>query len=288
MPRNFNDLRLNADVKLEAHPLAAKEDAQLHSGERGGAAPRLSTARRRACWPPSPDSARPEATRTRFACPERPRGGDQIGGSARSRPRHRGIPLARRSLRPQQRRSQDRFRRLTAGRRRLLLLGGARRSAARALRSRCRQPASGLLYFKTALEAAGQSAFDIHAGHPDQTANLAPSKYAFVVLSDVGALPGGFENELRDYVRGGGSVLIALGHNSMAGGKVPVTGQKIVRIALLRPRRRPLPDRRLARPLAPFHSKGQRLGRREISTRHQGRARQRARRRATLAIRPRC
>ena len=50
----------------------------------------------------------------------------------------------------------------------------------------------GLLYFKAALEASGQSAFEIDPATPDQTANLSPAKYAFVVLSDVGALPGGF------------------------------------------------------------------------------------------------
>jgi len=87
----------------------------------------------------------------------------------------------------------------------------------------------GLLYFKTALDAAGQSAFDVSPVTTDQTANLSPSKYAFVVLADVGALPATFENQLRDYVRGGGSVLITLGRHSMGrDGKVPVTGDKIV------------------------------------------------------------
>ena len=87
----------------------------------------------------------------------------------------------------------------------------------------------GLLYFKTALESAGQSAFDITPSTVDQTANLSPSKYAFVVLSDIGTLPATFENQLRDYVRGGGSVLVALGHHSLNfGGKVPVAGQKII------------------------------------------------------------
>jgi hypothetical protein len=80
-----------------------------------------------------------------------------------------------------------------------------------------------LLYFKDALEASGQSAFDIQPVMAEQTANLSPAKYAFVVLSDVSVLPGGFENELRDYVRGGGSALIALGHNSMVKMKVPVS-----------------------------------------------------------------
>jgi hypothetical protein len=86
---------------------------------------------------------------------------------------------------------------------------------------------AGLFYFKTALEASGQDAFTIDAAATEQTANLNPSKYAFVVLSDVGALPGGFENELRNYVRGGGSVLVALGHNSMVRSKVPVSDDHI-------------------------------------------------------------
>src|SRR6185312_2444608 len=51
-----------------------------------------------------------------------------------------------------------------------------------------------LLYFKTALEASGQTAFEIDGAPADQVANLSPSKYAFVVLSDVGALPATFEN----------------------------------------------------------------------------------------------
>jgi len=86
----------------------------------------------------------------------------------------------------------------------------------------------GLLYFKSALEASGQSAFEIDPAIVDQTTNLSPAKYAFVVLSDIGALPPPFENQLRDYVRAGGSVLIALGHRSVGLSKVPVSGDAIV------------------------------------------------------------
>jgi len=35
----------------------------------------------------------------------------------------------------------------------------------------------------------------------DQTANVALSQYAFVVISDVGSLPVSFEKSLREYVR---------------------------------------------------------------------------------------
>jgi hypothetical protein len=85
----------------------------------------------------------------------------------------------------------------------------------------------GLLYFKAALEASGQDAFVIDPAAVEQTTNVSPSKYAFVVLSDVGAIPGGFENQLRDYVRTGGSVLISLGHLSVAHSKVPVSDTNI-------------------------------------------------------------
>jgi hypothetical protein len=85
----------------------------------------------------------------------------------------------------------------------------------------------GLLYFKAALESSGQSAFQIDPASSEQTANLSPSKYAFIVLSDVGGLPPAFENELKSYVRGGGSVLIALGRMSVARMKVPVSDERI-------------------------------------------------------------
>ena len=84
-----------------------------------------------------------------------------------------------------------------------------------------------LVYFRAALDASGESAFEMDPVSPLQVANLSPSKYAFVVLSDIGTLPGGFENELRSYVRGGGSVLIALGRNAVTRTKVPVSDEHV-------------------------------------------------------------
>jgi hypothetical protein len=84
-----------------------------------------------------------------------------------------------------------------------------------------------LLYFKAALEASGQSAFVIDPAAADQTANVAPAQYAFVVISDVGALPEPFEKSLRSYVRDGGAALIALGHSAMGRREVPVSGLAI-------------------------------------------------------------
>ncbi|MGD0499840.1 MAG: BatA domain-containing protein [Bryobacteraceae bacterium] len=85
----------------------------------------------------------------------------------------------------------------------------------------------GLLYFKPALEASGQSAFLIDSASPEQVANVSPGRYAFVVLDDVGPLPAQFENELKNYVRDGGSVLITLGGNAAALTRVPVSDVRV-------------------------------------------------------------
>jgi hypothetical protein len=78
-----------------------------------------------------------------------------------------------------------------------------------------------LLYFKDALEASGQSAFAIDPATPDQLANAPLEQYAFVVLSDA-APSAAFEARLAEYVRGGGSLLVALGRTLAERSKVPV------------------------------------------------------------------
>jgi len=79
------------------------------------------------------------------------------------------------------------------------------------------------LYFRTALESSAEPAFTLTAATPEQAANLTPSKYAFIVLSDIPPLSRGFENTLRDYVRAGGSVLEILGRQSGGHGTVALT-----------------------------------------------------------------
>ena len=49
-----------------------------------------------------------------------------------------------------------------------------------------------------------------------------------MVLSDVGSLPAGFEDALRDYVRAGGSLLVALGRESALRNRVPVFDAAII------------------------------------------------------------
>ena len=64
----------------------------------------------------------------------------------------------------------------------------------------------GLLYFRTALEAAGESAFDIDAGDdgPDRPISIRPSTPSWCCPT-WRRMPGNFENALREYVRGGGA-----------------------------------------------------------------------------------
>jgi hypothetical protein len=86
------------------------------------------------------------------------------------------------------------------------------------------------LYFGDALGSAAESAFALQMVTLEQAANLAPAKYAFVVLANVAALPASFENELLKYVRGGGSVLIALGTSAAGRSRVPIFGDSIQEI----------------------------------------------------------
>jgi hypothetical protein len=84
-----------------------------------------------------------------------------------------------------------------------------------------------VLYYQTALDASNEAAFVLEPVAVEQVANVSPSKYAVVVLSDVASLPGAFEGELQKYVRGGGAVLIALGRMSATHPRVPVFDEAI-------------------------------------------------------------
>ena len=83
------------------------------------------------------------------------------------------------------------------------------------------------LFYRSALESVSEAGFTLEPLAVEQAANQSLSKYAFVVLSDVGSMPPGLENILRAYVAGGGSLLIALGHLSAALTHVPVSNETI-------------------------------------------------------------
>jgi hypothetical protein len=84
------------------------------------------------------------------------------------------------------------------------------------------------LYFRDALAAAAEKAFNLEAVTVDQVASIQPSTYAFVVLSDVPSMPASFEDGLMKYVRSGGSVLIAVGTSAARQPHVAVFGENIV------------------------------------------------------------
>jgi Aerotolerance regulator N-terminal/von Willebrand factor type A domain len=82
-------------------------------------------------------------------------------------------------------------------------------------------------YFSNALSSAAESAFALQSVTTEQAASVSFSKYAFVVLSNVTALPASLEKDLLGYVRGGGSVLMALGTAAAGRSRVPIFGNTI-------------------------------------------------------------
>jgi hypothetical protein len=227
MPPNFNDLRLNADVKLEPHPLVTKETPNF-TVENVVAPRRVFDSKK----------SRVLATIAGFGVHKDMRNVTLVLNGRAVETKTVEVPEIGRatveflSLDVPYGRNKGEVRIDSADSLPAddVFYFSVERSDPRpALFVHDADGSGGLLYFKTALDAAGQSAFDVTPVTADLTTNLSPSKYAFVVLSDVGAVPATFENQLRDYVRGGGSVLIALGRHSLGfGGKVPVTGQKIL------------------------------------------------------------
>ncbi len=85
-----------------------------------------------------------------------------------------------------------------------------------------------LLYFQSALEASPNEAFRLQAVEAGSTSGVDPSRYALVVLSDTGALPGGFESKLTEYVREGGSLFIAAGPAMARLRTIPVMGLPVL------------------------------------------------------------
>ena len=79
------------------------------------------------------------------------------------------------------------------------------------------------IYFSAALDAAAHASFVMQSVAANQSTDLDPTKFAFVVLSDTMALPSIFDHALSAYVAKGGSVLITLG-TSAAHRRIPLWG----------------------------------------------------------------
>jgi hypothetical protein len=84
------------------------------------------------------------------------------------------------------------------------------------------------LYVGAALSAAAQSAFSIESINVNEAADRKPSNYAFIILSDLNSLPSLLENSLTEYVRSGGSLLIAAGTSAGGRSQIPIFGAHII------------------------------------------------------------
>ena len=220
MPANFNDLRLNADIRLEPHPLVSKQTPNF--AVENVVAPRRVY---------SGAKTRVLATIAGFGTAASTRNVSLVlnGRVIESKPA--AVPESGRaavefnSLEVPYGRNQgavkiDPADSLTADD--TFYFSVERADPRHTLFVHDAANTRDLLFFKAALEASGQSAFAIDPASADQTANVEPSQYAFVVISDIGALPEPFEKSLRAYVRDGGGVLIALGRSSMGRTRVSV------------------------------------------------------------------
>lgn len=78
------------------------------------------------------------------------------------------------------------------------------------------------LYYAAALDSAASGSFKADIASVDSTPNL--QNAAYVVLADPGALRPALETTLKDFVRGGGNLLIAVGPNTAVANQVPVSG----------------------------------------------------------------
>lgn len=84
------------------------------------------------------------------------------------------------------------------------------------------------LYFGDALTAAAQSSVALDKVTVDRLADADPTQYSFVVISDVENLPAAFADRLLQYVRRGGSVLVALGTTAAQQKQIPLFGGNIL------------------------------------------------------------
>jgi hypothetical protein len=84
------------------------------------------------------------------------------------------------------------------------------------------------LYVGAALAAAAQSAFTLESINVNEAADRKPSNYAFIILSDLSTLPSLLENSLTQYVRSGGSLLIAAGTSAGGRSQIPIFGAHVI------------------------------------------------------------
>ena len=225
MPANFNDLRLNAAIKLQSHPIDAKPEPNF-AVENVVAPRRVYTS----------DKARVLATIVGYNNQKAARMVSLVLNGRVVETKSADVPgNGRASV---EFHSLDVPYGLNKGEVRIdsgdalpndddFFFSVERAEPRHALLVHEPEDNNSLLYFKAALDSSGESAFAIDPATVDQCANVSPSKYAFVVLADVGPLSPAFENQLKQYVRGGGSVLVSLGRQAVQRMRVPVADLKV-------------------------------------------------------------
>ena len=82
-------------------------------------------------------------------------------------------------------------------------------------------------YFGAALAAAAPGSYMLQSMPREQTIDVDPSRFAFVVLSDTVSLPSIFEHALTPYVAKGGNVLILLGTRAARHSLIPLWGGEV-------------------------------------------------------------
>ncbi len=82
-------------------------------------------------------------------------------------------------------------------------------------------------YYRAAMESGPETGLTVQPAPSEQAANVDFSKFAFVVLNDVGDLDQNVARALCGYVSRGGAVLIALGPNTALAGRVPLSGDRV-------------------------------------------------------------
>lgn len=82
-------------------------------------------------------------------------------------------------------------------------------------------------YFEAAMGSTPEEEFTMEIVQAPQAAQADLSRYAMVVLSDLGTVPDRLNSALEEYVTGGGSVFVVLGPNSVALERAPVLDEVI-------------------------------------------------------------
>lgn len=82
-------------------------------------------------------------------------------------------------------------------------------------------------YYKAALESTPDTGLTVQTSSIEQIEGADFSKFAYLVLNDIGRIGGTLENEIINYVQRGGGLLIAAGPTTTLAGKLPITADSV-------------------------------------------------------------